>query len=271
MPVFERIIYEQKGPIVKITLNRPEKLNALDDPMMLNLGAAFDFIQQDESVRVLIVTGAGRAFSAGYDLSPREKPLVSVQDWRDHMTRTGRDVIMKMWDLRVPVIAAVRGYALGGGCDIVLMADIAILAEDAKLGEPEVRHVSCPTFIMPWVIGMKKTKELLLTGDSIDAQEAYRLGAANKIVPVEKLDEEAWAFAERIAKIPPVSIEYNKRAINHAFEVMGIKNAIAYGVEIFPLLLLTEESAEFGKAVAKMGLKAALEARDSGFVERTTR
>jgi enoyl-CoA hydratase/carnithine racemase len=267
MPAFERILYEQEGPIVKITLNRPEKLNALDDPMMLSLGKAFDLIQQDESVRVLILTGAGRAFSAGYDLSPRDKPLRTVQDWRDHMTRTGRDVIMKMWDLRIPVITAVRGYALGGGCDIVLMSDITILAEDAMLGEPEVRHVSCPTFIMPWVIGMKKTKELLLTGDSIDAQEAYRLGAANKVVPVEKLDEEAWAFAERIAKIPPVSIEFNKRAINHAYEVMGFKSAIAYGVEIFPLLLLTDESAEFGNAVAKLGLKAALKARDKKFSE----
>ena len=265
MPTFERILYEQKGAIVKITLNRPEKLNALDDTMMFSLGAAFDLIQQDKSVRALILTGAGRAFSAGYDLSPREKPLRTVQDWRDHGARTGRDVIIKMWDLRVPVISAVRGYALGGGCDIVLLSDITILAEDAKLGEPEVRHVSCPTFIMPWVVGMKKTKELLLTGDSIDAQEAYRLGIANRVVPVEKLEEEAWAVAERIAKIPAVSIEYNKRAINHAYEVMGIKNAIAYGVEIFPLLLLTEESVEFGDAVEKMGLKAALEARDKKF------
>lgn len=267
MPTFERILYEQKGPIVKITLNRPEKLNALDDPMMYNLGAAFDHVREDTSVRVVILTGAGRAFSAGYDLSPREKPLRTVQDWRDHMTRAGRDVIMRMWDLRVPVITAVRGYALGGGCDFVLASDITILAEDAKLGEPEVRHVSCPMFIMPWVIGIKKTKELLLTGDTIDAQEAYRLGVANKVVPAEKLEEEAWAFAERLAKIPPVSIEFNKRAINHAYEVMGIKNAIAYGVEVFPLLLLTEESAEFGKAVAELGLKAALEARDKKFME----
>jgi enoyl-CoA hydratase len=124
-----------------------------------------------------------------------------------------------------------------------------------------------PTQVMPWVIGIKKAKELLLTGDMIDAQEAYRLGMANKVVPAEDLMDEARAFARRLALVPPVSIEYNKRAINHAYEVMGLKNAVAYGVETFTLLLKTLESAEFGAKVAEKGLKAALAERDSAFME----
>lgn len=268
MPTFEFIVYEQEGPIVTITLNRPEKLNALSDELMYELGDAFDKIQADASVRVVILTGAGRAFSAGYDISPRDKPLQTVQDWRDHATRAGRDVVMKMWDLRVPVITAVNGYALGGACDIVLASDITIMAEHAKVGEPEVRMVSAPpTQIMPWVIGMKKAKELLLTGDMIDAEEAYRLGIANKVVPAGSLMDEARHFASRLALVPPVSIEMNKRAINHAYEVMGLKNAIAYGVEIFTLLLKTMESAEFGALIAEKGLKAALAERDRAFAE----
>jgi enoyl-CoA hydratase/carnithine racemase len=266
MPKFKHILYEQEGPIVTLTLNRPEKLNALNDLLMYELGEACDIIQADQSVRAVILTGAGRAFSAGYDLSPRDHPLETIQDWRDHATRAGRDVVMKLWDLRVPVIGAINGYALGGACDIVLATDMTILAENAKLGEPEVRMVSAPpTLIMPWVIGMKKAKELLLTGDMIDAEEAYRLGIANKVVPTDDLLAEANAMAERIAAIPPVSIEYNKRAINHAYETMGMKSAIAYGVEIFTLLLNTPDSAEFGKLISEVGLKAALAERDDAF------
>lgn len=268
MSSYQFITYEQDGPITVITLNRPEKLNALSDELMYELGDAFDAVEADASVRVAIVTGAGRAFSSGYDISPREVPLETVQDWRDHATRAGRDVVMKMWDLRVPVITAVNGYALGGACDLVLASDITILADDAKIGEPEVRMVSAPpTQLMPWVIGIKKTKELLLTGDMIDAEEAYRLGIANKVVPADALMEEAAAFARRLAQIPPVSIEFNKRAINHAYEVMGLKSAVAYGVEIFTMLLKTREAAEFGELVAEKGLKAALAERDRPFAE----
>lgn len=268
MSKYQFITYEQDGPIVTITLNRPEKLNALSDELMYELGDAFDAIEADDSVRAAIVTGAGRAFSAGYDISPREKPLETIQDWRDHATRAGRNVVMKMWDLRVPVITAVNGYALGGACDIVLASDITIMAEDAKVGEPEVRMVSSPpSQFMPWVIGMKKAKELLLTGDMIDAEEAHRLGVANKIVPADQLMDEANAFARRLAQVPPVSIEFNKRAINHAYEVMGLRSAIAYGVEIFTMLLKTPESAEFGALVAEKGLKEALAERDRPFKE----
>ena len=268
MSTFEFINYEQDGPIVTITLNRPEKLNALSDELMYELGDAFDTIQRDESVRVVVLTGAGRAFSAGYDLSPRDKPLSTIQDWRDHATRAGRDVAMKMWDLRTPVITAVNGYALGGGCDLVLASDITIMADTVQLGEPEVRMVSAPPFLfMPWVIGIKKSKELLFTGDMIDAEEAYRLGIANKVVPADELMNEALSLARRLAVIPPISLEMNKRGVNHTYEVMGLKSAVDYSVEIFTMLLNTMESAEFGQLVAEKGLKAALAERDEAFEE----
>ncbi len=268
MPKYQHILYKKEGPIVTITLNRPDKLNALNDPLMHSLGDAFGEIENDKDIRVVILTGAGRAFSSGYDLSPRDEPLESVQDWREHATKAGRDVVMKMWDLRVPVVTAVQGYALGGGCDLVLASDISIAAENAKIGEPEIRGVSSPpTFIMPWVIGMKKAKELLLTGDMVGAEEALRLGMVNKVVPVSDLHDEVLSFAKKLANIPPIAMELNKKAINHSYETMGMKSAIAYGVEVFTLLLKTEEAADFGKKVAEMGLKKALEERDKLFEE----
>lgn len=268
MSDYKEIIYEKTGAIVKVTLNRPNKLNALTDSLMLELSDALDTIQADSEIRVMILTGAGRAFSAGYDLSLEGPPRTTVQAWRRHATECGRDVVMKIWDLRMPVISAVNGYALGGGCDLALVTDITLVADDAKLGEPEVRMVSAPpTLILPYLIGMKKTKELLLTGDMIDAEEAYRLGIANKVVPADQLQEEAWKYAEKLAAVPPVSLEYNKRAINHAFESMGMKTAIDYGVETFTQLLMTEEASAFATTVMEKGLKAALAERDREFKE----
>ena len=266
MPAYENLLYEQTGPIVTVTLNRPQKLNALTDALMHELGNALDAIAADDSIRVVILTGAGRAFSAGYDLSPREHPLTTVQDWRWHGTASGCDVVMKMWDLPKPVLGAIRGYALGGGCDLVLGCDMVIASEDATFGEPEVRGVSSPpTLLMPWVIGMKKAKELLLTGDSIPANEAERLGIVNKVVPPDQLEATARALAEKLARVPPISIKLNKAAINRSYEIMGLKSAIAYGAEIFTLLLMTPDSAEFGKKVAEKGLRAALAERDAAF------
>lgn len=268
MPVYQNLIYQQSGPIVTITLNRPQKLNALTDALMHELGDALDFIATDDSVRAVILTGAGRAFSAGYDLSPREHPLTTVQDWRWHATASGRDVVLKIWDSPKPVVGAIRGYALGGGCDLVLACDIVIASEDAQFGEPEVRGVSSPpSLLMPWVVGMKKAKELLLTGDSIPASEAERLGIVNHVVAPDRLEAAARAMAEKLAKVPPVSMRFNKMAINHAYEVMGLKNAVAYGVEVFTLLLMTPDSAEFGKKVSEKGLRAALAERDAAFTK----
>ena len=269
MPEYENIIYEKVGTIVKISLNRPKKLNALTDDLMHELGAALDEVEADAGVRAVILRGEGRAFSAGYDLSPGGEARTTVQAWRDHATRSGRDVAMKIWDLRVPVIAEVKGYALGGGCDLVLVCDLAVMADDAKLGEPEVRMVSAPpTFILPWVVGMKKAKEFLLLGDMIDAEEALRLEIVNRVTAATELEAEVWRLAEKLASVPPVSIEYNKRTVNHAYETMGIKSSIAYGVETFTLLLMTQEAASFAETVEKKGLKAALEERDRAFEEK---
>ncbi len=265
MPAFEHIIYDQSGPIVKITLNRPQKLNALNDRMMFDLNEAFDLVQADRSVRAVVLTGAGRAFSAGYDLSPRAEPLQGVEDWRTNILCTGRDVLLKMWSLRVPVITAVCGYALGGACDMVLASDVTVIAEDAKIGEPEIRAVaSPPTLFMPWVVGIKKAKELLLTGEMIDGKEAYLMGIANKVVPAEAVQSEAHALAEKIAAHPAVAVELTKTAINHTFETMGIKAAIDYGVEIYTLLMMTEDARRFTVAVEEKGLKAALRDRQPG-------
>ena len=266
MTQYEQIIFDRVSGderIAVITLNRPDKLNALTDQLMLELGDALDKANEDNSIHVVILKGAGRAFSAGYDLSPRDQPLESVQDWREHATKSGKEVILKIWDLRVPVIASVHGYALGGGCDLAIGADITYLAEGTELGEPEVRFVSAPpSLIMPWLIGVKKAKELLLTGDSIGAEEAVDIGLANRVVSEESLEDAVLTLAKRLANIPPISLELNKRAINHAYETMGMKSALDYGAEMFTLLLLTEESAQFAEEVTEKGLKKTLQDRN---------
>ena len=153
--------------IATLTLARPEKMNALDDDILLEMQHALDALEQDESVRALIITGEGRAFCAGFDLSPREEPLTTVKDWRDHV-KLGNDTWYRIWRSRLPVVAAVNGYCLGGGCDLSMVCDITLASEAAEFGEPEIQFQSAPPFaIMPWVLGMKKTKELLLTGDRI--------------------------------------------------------------------------------------------------------
>ena len=259
MSDYEFILYEENASIATITFNRPDKLNAFTDPMMEELLTALELVENNSAMRAVILTGAGRAFSAGFDLSPRDEPIVSVQDWRTNTLRTARDVVLKIWSLRVPVITAVRGYALGGACDMMLACDLTVVATDAKIGEPEIKAVgSPPTLVMPWVISIKKTKELLLTGDLISGEEAVRIGMANIAVPADEVIVEAQKLADKIAALPQVAVELNKAAINHAYETMGMRSAIDYGVEIFTLLMKSEEAAAFNRAVEEKGLKAAL-------------
>ncbi len=253
--------------IATLTLNRPEKMNALDDDILLEMQHALDALEQDESVRALVITGEGRAFCAGFDLSPREEPLTTVKDWRDHV-KLGNDTWFRIWRSRLPVVAAVNGYCLGGGCDLSMVCDITIASDKAEFGEPEIQFQSAPPFaIMPWVLGMKKTKELLLTGDRIGAEEAVRIGLANRVVPAEKLMEEAQRLALKLAMIPPPAMQLNKQGLNRAYDLRGFQSTVDLGAEIFTLVLMSEsqESRDFFEVAAKQGLKAAFKWRDARF------
>lgn len=265
---YENVMVDVQDRIATLTLNRPAKRNALSDELLIDMQNALDDLEHDHSVRAVILTGAGKAFCSGFDLSPRENPPTSVQDWRDHV-KLGIDTWFKIWRSRLPVIAAVNGYCLGGGCDLSMVCDFTIAAHDAEFGEPEIQFQSSPPFfIMPWVVPMKRTKELLLTGGRVNAGTAERLGLVNRTVPAEHLLDEARKLAHQLVKIPPPAMELNKKAINHSYEIRGFLSTIDYGAEMFVLMLMSEESEEkkeFFAVAAEKGLKAAFKWRDEKF------
>lgn len=267
MASYATITLERDGAVAVLTLNRPEKMNSLSDALLADMRSAMNDIEPDESVRALIVTGSGKAFSAGFDITPREKPRTTVQDWREH-AKDGNDTWFRIWNSRLPVVAAVNGYCLGGGCDLAMACDIAIAADNAQFGEPEIEFNSAPPFlIMPWVLGMRHTKELLLLGERVNPQEAHRMGLVNRVVPADQLMVEAKKIALRLARLPAVAMKQNKEAINRAYDMRGLTASIEYGKEMFCLTSMAQspEGQEFRKIAREQGLKAAIRWRDARF------
>ena len=223
---FENLIYVVEEPIATITLNRPDSLNALTQPMWRELETALKVAEQDDAVRVVVLNGAGRSFCVGYDFKEEEEsPLESAADWHRYLSE---DVgtTMTIWNLSKPVIASVQGHCLAAGFEIALACDLTIAAEGSWFGEPEVRFGAGPvTLLMPWIIGMKKTRELLYTGDSVDADEARQLGIVNQVVPLDELEAATQAMAIKIALVPPAVMRFTKLPINRTYELMGLQQA----------------------------------------------
>ena len=216
------VLYEVEGPVVRITLNRPSVLNAMNKNVQRLLYGFLEQAERDEGVSVIILTGAGRAFTAGGDLYSSLYP-------DDEPAPGGMDVQMKIWSMHKPVIAAVRGHAVGQGCELAGICDFTIAAEDARFGEIQIRHGGgIPVLITPFLVGLKKAKEILLLGDQLDAFEAYRIGLVNKVVPVEKLQEEAMFLAKKLADLPQAAVRQNKVLVNRVYELAGFKEALAY-------------------------------------------
>ena len=272
MMSYTLLIYEKFGAIVRITLNRPEVLNALNFDLKREMEAAIEEASVDEDVRAVILTGAGRAFSAGYDISvnydtedSKKKTLATVDEWREKMKDDFNNV-MKVWDCVKPVIAAVNGYAVGGGMDLSMVCDLTVASDRARFGEPEIRHSSAPpTLILPWLIGLKKAKEILYMGDLIDAREAHRLGLVNRVVPHDSLQDEALKLSNRLALVPPKALRINKEAIHRTYDMMGLRQALAYNVETTSIIHATEESMEWVRYTQENGMKKFPEKRDGPF------
>ena len=268
---YETILFERRGPVARITLNRPHVLNALSTRLMAEVTDALDRVEADEGLRVAVLTGAGRAFSAGYDLKESAaNPVSGVLAWRERLERDVR-FTLRIWDLPKPVIAAVHGYCLAGGCDLAMMCDVTIAAEGTYFGEPEIRFGSgVVTLIMPWVVGMKKTRELLYTGaDRVTAEEALRIGLVNRVVPPDRLEAEAMALAEEIAKNDPEAVRLTKIALNRTYERMGLRDALAINLELDTIMEAAETPMrrEFNRIREAQGLKAAIAWRDARFRE----
>jgi enoyl-CoA hydratase/carnithine racemase len=267
---YATIKLERDGVLAILTLNRPEKMNSLSDQLLAEFRAAMDECERDQNVRAMIVTGSGRAFSAGFDISPREKPRTTVQDWRDH-AKDGNETWLRVWRSRLPVVAAVNGYCLGGGCDLSMTCDYTVAADNAQFGEPEIEFCSAPPFlIMPWVLGMKHSKELLLLGERVSAAEALRMGLVNRVVKADQLMDEAKKVGLRMAALPAIAMKQNKEAINRAYDMRGLLGNIEYGQEMFCLTSMAQspEGQEFRKIAREQGLKAAIRWRDERFKNR---
>ncbi len=275
---YEAILYEKADKIAKITLNRPEALNALSEELVQEVHSALDEADRDDEVRAVILTGAGRSFSAGYDIKPTEdgKSMNDAEGleigqylkrwWGQDGDHTQN--LQHIWKLGVPVIASVRGYCLGGGFWYSMACDMTIAAEDAVFGQPEVRHVSNTSFLLAALTNWKQAHRWGLTGDHMGVEEAYRLGIVNKVVPVDKLEEETWTLAERISKVPEASVRINKSVTWMGLEAMGLGAAMKVNAALSSIAHSShgKDREALLEAQAKGGMRAFLEARDGPFL-----
>ncbi len=272
MPDLEPVLLREPTPWgVRLVLNRPAKLNALSNELRDALADAVDAAAADPDVRVVVLAGAGRAFCSGFDLSEEvEHEIEGPVAWRE-LLAADVAATLRILDCPKPVIAQVHGYALAGGLEIAMACDLIVAAEGTKLGEPEIRYGSAPvTLLMPYLIGQKRTRELLLTGDLIDAATAERWGLVNRVVPADRLAAEVDALADRLARTPPEVIGPTKAMLNRAMDAAGFRVAVEAGIDLGAIVNAadTPEQREWDEIVRRDGLKAALAWRDRRYDER---
>jgi enoyl-CoA hydratase/carnithine racemase len=275
---YETILYEVAGPVATITLNRPEALNAISPQLEAELHQALDEADEDPAVRAIILTGAGRAFSAGYDMArtdegrngPLDPARISHAEylrwWHGNDTRNVQK-LLHLWYLTKPVIAAVNGYAMGGGFWYSTACDITIASERAVFAQPEVRHVSNTTFLFAALCGWKVANRYALTGDHIDAAEALRIRLVTEVVPHDELLPVARRLAERIAMVPEPSVRLNKQVTSYGLLAAGMAAGMLVNG---PLSALAHSShgpdrERLFEAQRAGGMRAFLDARDRRF------
>lgn len=256
--MYSTLLYEKKETIGILTINRPEKMNALSNQLISELKTVLDTIEQDDKLRVLIFTGAGdKAFVAGADI--QELVTRDAQIGRK-VSKERQDLFSRIENLAVPVIAAINGYALGGGLELALACSIRICSDRAKFGAPEVKLGIIPgdggTQRLPRLVGLGRAMEMILSGDFIDAQEAYRIGLANKVVPHEELMEKTLELADKIASRPPLAVRFAKEAVNRSVG-SGVDFGYALESYLHALSCTTEDKKE--------GVSAFLEKRKGQF------
>jgi enoyl-CoA hydratase len=264
------VTYAVEDQVGTVTLNRPDKLNAISVELKRQLVARFHEADADPATRVVVLRAEGRSFSAGYDISPnpvRDARKGNALAWHESLTD---DVTLEMtpWDMRKPVIASVQGHCLGGGCELAMLCDLTIAADDAVFGEPEIRFSNVgPALVMPFVIGLKRARELLYLGDPIDARTALAYGMVNRVVPRGELAAATRRFARRIALMSPEALMATKLAVNRGADAAGLRNAIRAGLDVLAPLYAarTEVGARFDELRQREGLGAALRWRAAQF------
>jgi len=268
------VLYEIDDKVSIITLNRPDKLNAISPELMHQLLDAFARADDEKATSVVLLRAEGRSFCAGYDIGG--KPPAPEDDWRSDPIKAHKHLApqlafeMTPWNMKKPVIAAAQGHVMGGGCELVMLCDLTIAADNASFGEPEIRFSSVgPAIVMPAIIGYKKARELLYFGDAIDAETARELGMVNRIVPLAELREKSLAWAKRLSLISPEALYATKLAINRGADVAGFSNRIHIGLDVVAPLYATktEFGQRFREIAATEGVPAAVRWRAAQFKE----
>ena len=268
------VLYEKKGRIVYLTLNRPKRFNAIDNEMPAAIEKAVHKANDDADVHVIILQGAGAAFCSGYDLkeyAEKPRPVVGSQNmpWDPtidyKMMKRNTEQFMSLWRSYKPTICKIHGYAVAGGSDIALCCDIIIMAEDAKIGYPPARLWGCPTTMM-WVyrLGAEKAKRMLLTGDLVSGKEAYEMGLVYKSCPADELESAVNQLANRMAGIPQNQLMMQKMVINQAYNQMGMETTQMIATLFDGITRHSPEGVAFKERCEKVGFKKAVKERDSG-------
>lgn len=287
MAGYQDVVYEVDRPLAYITLNRPEKMNALSNLLRGEMVHALKEAEADPAISTIVIRGAGRTFSAGYDIgggrnAPEDSPYVHPRsrmpdvgstrpgpsEWAQHVNETN----WLIWELYKPVIAQIHGYCLAGGTELASICDFRIVAEDAVIGYPPVRAMTTMDMMWaPWHLPMAKAREFAYLGDAMSGTEAERWGWANRAVPAAELAATVDAFGRRLALIDPQMLLYSKRAVNRAYEIMGIRTALNTGADIQALSAMRPMGGVFNDITRKYGLKEALAWRDGPFGDFRTR
>jgi len=261
-PSLDDVRYEPAGDIGRIILNRPTVLNALNKNMQRRLDAALDAAEADEAARAIVLIGAGRGFCAGGDmwssLYPDDEPAPSSME-----------VQTRIFDFSKPVVAAVRGHAVGQGFELAAMADLTVASETARFGEIQIRHgFGPPQLIAPFVVGLKHAKEILMLGEALTAEDAFRMGIANRIVPDAELESAAEGLARKLASLPQNTMRLNKALVNRVYRLAGFDQAMNYREDPELAALFEGRDAvaqERHRVREEQGWAAFKETRDQGY------
>lgn len=277
------VLYEEVDSVAVITINRPEKLNTLNEEVIEGIAQSVERASRSSEARSIVLRGAGKAFTAGYDLDfnerdpgfrsyPYDAPRVEhragawdpVRDYQMMSHNVRR--FMKIWECPKPVIGEVAGWALGGGTDLVLCCDLIFMANNARIGYPPSRVFGTPTTML-WVyrVGLEHAKQFLLSGDAIDAETALRIGLVSKVFPEDRLHEETLRYAARFQRIPANQLALNKLLINQAFENMGLRTTQILGTFFDGVTRHTEEAYRWVEDFAKLGFRETIRRRDAPF------
>ncbi len=283
MDNFQDLSITIEGSVATVTLERPETRNALSPRLIDELSRSFAMLDDDRDIRVAVLRGSGPAFSGGYDLVPSDTTPIGATSGRGRGTSMAFDddlwkleatqrKLMTIFDMHLPVIAAVHGYCIAGGTDLALLCDIVLVAEDAKIGFPPVRSMGCPPqHLWTYLVGPQWAKRLLLTGDMLSGDDAARIGLVLDAYPADELFNEAHSLAARMALVDPHLLSANKRQVNLALELMGARTMQRLAAEIDARGHLSPSMRSFGTTAREHGMKAAVSERDDPFGDAMVR